>query len=222
MTDSKAVQPTQEIFAAFEKWIAQRPKLDYRNYGEESSYRQELRDISAQRRRAKKALAEAQTYPFNAAAMQDALLHSFSGRLKWDGTKFSYCTGQYWPTEYRQAAAIVLEAYCNSVRPKILPVLGSIHTIRDIKAASKAAGFHFFDRDTMSFFKCRIYPELFPTADRVLFITSEQCDPEDPRLYTLRAFALLDGSVSTVGKFQAYVTKEDAISAAIECQKAGE
>ena len=35
---------------------------------------------------------------------------AFSGRLSWDGASLSYCTGQYYPTEYRLAAAAVLRA----------------------------------------------------------------------------------------------------------------
>jgi hypothetical protein len=37
-----------------------------------------------------------------------AFPRAFSGRLSWDGAKLDYCTGQYWPTEYRAAACAVL------------------------------------------------------------------------------------------------------------------
>jgi hypothetical protein len=47
----------------------------------------------------------------------EAAKHSFSGRLSitpdGDGFKVDYCTGQYWPTEYRRATAAVLSSACH-------------------------------------------------------------------------------------------------------------
>src|SRR6185437_12437729 len=139
MPDTK-ITPDASILDAFKKWINQDPGLARRDYGDIrepgsfKAYREELRSIQKDGTRARKALKEARAYPFNGEAMKEALNHAFSGRLSWvtgepgaecgcnedDPRKphFEYTTGQYWPTEYRAAAATVLESYCHAVRPK--------------------------------------------------------------------------------------------------------
>lgn len=96
------------ILSALRAWIVQRPGFEPRNYTPES-YRADCRRVARQRRDAVELLnfvepRDAITSPMLARAFRDA----FSGRLSWDGVRLSYCTGQYWPTEYRAAACAVL------------------------------------------------------------------------------------------------------------------
>lgn len=87
-------------------------------------------------------------------------------------------------------------------------------TIAGVKRANKASGHFWFEPDTMRFFRCRVETELF--AGR-FFVSSEQQPASmdgttHPRLYTIRK-ANADGSIDTVGDFQAYRTKAQAVKA---------
>lgn len=87
-------------------------------------------------------------------------------------------------------------------------------TIQEIKAANKAAEQHFFDEDTMRFFRSRVESGVIGGR---YFITSEQFVGSDeiaqPRRYTIRV-ARENGHVDTVGEFQEYGTKGLAVRAA--------
>lgn len=104
------------IIAALYTWIKQRPRLDYGNYA--SSYRDkegraayfaESRAIAQNLRHARALLRAVDNKPgITAADLAESFRRAFSGRLTWDGARLDYCTGQYWPTEYRAAACAVL------------------------------------------------------------------------------------------------------------------
>ena len=103
----------EQILDALDAWIRQRPGLDFGNYGNVASYRQESRRITRQKHDAETLLRavrwrESITADMLAAAFRDA----FSGRLtltEKDGKAcLDYCAGQYFPTEYRAAACAVL------------------------------------------------------------------------------------------------------------------
>jgi len=109
----------QQILEALRKWINQRPGLEFANYGDRKSYRQELRSITRDRADALQ-LMQAVSWcdSITAENMIDSF-RAFSGRLQVrevvpasvDGgpyAELSYCTGQYWPSEYRKAACAVL------------------------------------------------------------------------------------------------------------------
>ena len=83
-------------------------------------------------------------------------------------------------------------------------------TIQSIKDANKAAGYHFFDADTMRFFDSRI---LGGVVGDGYFITSERDDYDSPRMYTVR-HANADGSIDTIGEFQEHKTAHAARKAA--------
>jgi hypothetical protein len=110
-----------ELFLLFSDFIERRPNLDYVNYGDIKSYRAEQRNITAQLHRARKALINfARLVALNNGKLNPEYLQrafsAFSGRLslaKDKNGKFylDYCVGQYRPTEYRLASAVVLEAY---------------------------------------------------------------------------------------------------------------
>ena len=70
-------------------------------------------------------------------------------------------------------------------------------------------GHHFFDADTMRFFKSRIESVLIKNR---LFVTSDK-NEDNPRLYTIR-YVKKAGQVETLGDFQAYTTKKEAIQTA--------
>ena len=110
----------QQILEALRKWINQRPMLDFANYGDWKLYRSELRSITRDRADALQ-LMQAVSWrdSITAADLVAAFPRAFSGRLELSKesvekpgfpvhARLSYCTGQYWPTEYRKAAAAVL------------------------------------------------------------------------------------------------------------------
>lgn len=87
-------------------------------------------------------------------------------------------------------------------------------SMTQVKEAQRRAGFHFFERDTMSFFRSRVES---PLIGGRLFVTSEQFvdsrGNKADRRYTIREVQE-DASIDTVGKFQEYDTKRQAIAAA--------
>ena len=122
----------QAICEALRVWINQRPGLEYGNYGSVTSYRAEVRSIGRDLQHARELLRAVElrdSITGDDLAAAAAFPHAYSGRLscqvfepgkvyKSDGcmessydkltVKLDYCTGQYWPTEYRKAACAVL------------------------------------------------------------------------------------------------------------------
>jgi hypothetical protein len=96
-----------------------------------------------------------------------------------------------------------------------------LRTLDDIKARNAAAGYYFFDRDTMSAFKSRCSETVYPLDDgECLFVTSERNSGytsygayDFGRLYTVR-LARTDGSIDTMGDFQEYKSRNGAHNAA--------
>lgn len=81
-------------------------------------------------------------------------------------------------------------------------------TIEQITAANAAIGRHFFEPSDMRCYRVRVSPTVYGGK---YFITSEQFD-DAPRLYTVR-MANPTGSISTVGEFQQYATRAQAVAA---------
>lgn len=100
------------IIAALRKWIAQRPGLEFGNYGDVSSYRAEVRSIGKDLQHARAMV--------NYVAWHDSITAEMildaakSGRLsikvEGDKVRIDYVTGQYWPTEYRRAVCRLLSS----------------------------------------------------------------------------------------------------------------
>ncbi len=84
----------------------------------------------------------------------------------------------------------------------------SYANLRDVVRANDEAGQHWFDADTMAFFKSRLESDLI---DGRYFITSEH-GPYGPRAYSIR-MADEDAHIQTIGEFMGYATKTDAIHA---------
>lgn len=113
------MKPTkEELLEALTKFARQRPGLEFGNYGNVKAYRAELRSIT--RSLADYNVLVAAVYSKTSITAEDLLkaTSAYSGRLqfKQDGFKHDgsvhvdYTTGQYWPTEYRNAACAVLAA----------------------------------------------------------------------------------------------------------------
>ena len=116
----------ETVVELLDKFNRQRPGLEYGNYGDPVSYRAELRGIARDKREADRLLcAVAQSQGMPVETLMEGF-RAFSGRLKIerapeggdknsrrnsvDGWQLDYCTGQYFPTEYRRAVAAVLAA----------------------------------------------------------------------------------------------------------------
>ena len=105
-------KPTKEqILTLLADWIKQRPGLEYCCYGNLSAYRSEMRSITRDRHDAEILLRAVALSSLTRDELIDSF-RAFSGRLQLverNGSwKLDYCTGQYWPTEYRKAACAVL------------------------------------------------------------------------------------------------------------------
>lgn len=116
---TKTMEPRKEaICNALAAWIRQRPGLEFANYGDATSYRAEQRSIARDKRQALELLRVVSAHDgITADDLMRAARSAYSGRLMIklrDGHGrdcapwIEYCTGQYWPTEYRRAACAVL------------------------------------------------------------------------------------------------------------------
>jgi hypothetical protein len=100
----------QTIIDALRAFAAQRPGLEYGNYGNAAIYRAEARRIAADGAHAQTLLAAVESLDgITAQDILDAARDAFRGRLSIDADgRIDYRTGQYWPTEYRRAVCAVL------------------------------------------------------------------------------------------------------------------
>lgn len=76
----------------------------------------------------------------------------------------------------------------------------------EVRFLNAEAGFHFFDKSTMRFFKSRVESAL---SKRNLFITSEQAQG-CARRYTVRQYIPSTGDIKTVFGFQRFPDKSSA------------
>ena len=80
----------------------------------------------------------------------------------------------------------------------------TFYDIDQIKAANKAKGHHFFDRDTMRFFRGRVTDNVYPIQnDGALFVHSIHNPDLGPRQYRV-AWCRADGSVDSVDDDRAF------------------
>jgi hypothetical protein len=110
-----------QILEALQHWINQRPGLEFGNYGDVKAYRSEMRRITRQKHEAQRLLDWVRWHESIGVDQLKTAFRAYSGRLtlhstedstsahtRAQGCRLEYCTGQYWPTEYRAAAAAVL------------------------------------------------------------------------------------------------------------------
>ena len=104
----------QTLITALQAFIAQRAGLEFASYGNVRAYRAEQRSVTKDRHQAEELLrAVSARDGVTADAILSAAARAFSGRLTIRETapgvfSLSYCTGQYFPTEYRRAVCSVL------------------------------------------------------------------------------------------------------------------
>lgn len=215
-------------------FAAQNSGIDPRNYFDPGydqggsgrrAYKQEARSISKAWREFKDALTIAGSEGVTDADVIAEAPHAYSGRLEWrepgksyamndSGEKttvlahWSYCTGQYFPTEYRAAARVLLEVAIRRVRQARPPETQKVQTIAELKELNKRNGGCWFDKSSMAFFGSRVESAIIRGC---YFVSSEQ-PPHGPRKYSVRSFDT-EGGVDTVGEFCGYDTKRDALAA---------
>jgi len=84
----------------------------------------------------------------------------------------------------------------------------SYDNLNAVVKANDEVGHHWFETDTMEFFKTKLETDLI---DGRYFITSER-GPHFPRAFSIR-MADEDAHIQTIGDFMAYETLEDAKTA---------
>lgn len=91
-----------ELIESLRQFAEQRPGLEFGNYADTASYRAESRRITRQLADAKRMLLAVER--MDSIGADDILAH-LRGRLTWDTARgeLDYCTGQYFPVEYRAA-----------------------------------------------------------------------------------------------------------------------
>jgi hypothetical protein len=112
------------ILAALRKFVGQRPGLDFANYGDAAAYRAESRSITRDLNHAKTLLRKVETA--SGISGLNLIEATRGSRLKivetLTGHKVEYCTGQYFPTEYRRAvAAVCAGALWDYIRETSMP-----------------------------------------------------------------------------------------------------
>lgn len=206
------------------------------------AYKDEVRAISADLRRFREALKIAAAEGVTDADVIAEAPHAFSGRLEWKSHKakhyrqtdpskyggthkggtvvseidvwgWEYCTGQYFPTEYRKAAATLLEYAIRRVRQARPPETADrITTIAQLKALNERNGGCWFGRSEMRFFGTSIESgiirnEYFITRDKRGFAESAGYG------YTIRHFDNEGNIKRNVGELAEYDSKCEALNA---------
>lgn len=104
----------QKILEALSKFSCQRAGLEFGNYGNIKSFRSEQRSITRDLHDVRR-LMSAVTWRDSITAddIIEASRSAYSGRLTIEENeageiRIEYCTGQYFPTEYRKAICAVL------------------------------------------------------------------------------------------------------------------
>jgi hypothetical protein len=113
------------------KFVDQRPGLEFCNYGNLRAFRAEQRVVSRQKREFYKLLAGLVAVSENPDVQLFAA--GASGRLTWDTkeSRWEYCTGQYFSTEFRAAACrIVADAIWSALRAQYHHAPGSGDAMR--------------------------------------------------------------------------------------------
>ena len=107
-----------------------------------------------------------------------------------------------------------------------VPEYGTHQDIDELVSLVKRSGSHFFDPDTMRFFRSRVDHWTFAGPDGWYFVTSEQHNHSrgtEPRKYTVRRLCIADNDISLdeLEAFQHYPTLTRARMAARNAAKTG-
>jgi hypothetical protein len=105
---TQSLNQKEIMLNALAAFIRQRPGLEFGNYGDRKSYAAELREITKTRHEAFELLA----FVGRSSITAENLLANSRHRLNWnqEEDRWEYTTGQYFPTEYRRAACLLLMA----------------------------------------------------------------------------------------------------------------
>lgn len=102
----------QMMVTALYKFISQRSGIEYANYGERDSFMGDYRPILKHGKHARQLLRFVERCDSITAEDLQKATGAYSGRLQFvekpEGVSVDYTTGQYFPTEYRNAACAVL------------------------------------------------------------------------------------------------------------------
>lgn len=100
--------------ASLHSFASQRPGLDFANYGDLRTYRAECRAITRDLHDFRTLARFVEMSGISSEELVAASKSAYCGRLSFvereDKVGVDYCTGQYFPTEYRRAACAVLAA----------------------------------------------------------------------------------------------------------------
>ena len=102
-----------DLIETLRAFAAQRPGLEWANYGDAASYRAESRDITRDLNHARQLLRAVEWRDsITAEDILSAARGAYSGRLSIREGKegkpvIDYCAGQYFPKEYRKAVCAV-------------------------------------------------------------------------------------------------------------------
>lgn len=123
MSETVTTMNKQAMVNALYKFINQRSGIEYANYGERESFMGDYRPILKHGRHARQLLRFVERCDSITAEMLLEASSAYSGRLQFvergDKVGIDYTTGQYFPTEYRNAACAVLaQAIWNWFRDK--------------------------------------------------------------------------------------------------------
>lgn len=115
-----------KILDALRSFAAQRPGLEFGNYGDRTAYLGEMRSITKDLHHARELLRAVDLSSITGDELAAAFKHAYSGRLTATPVAtretacrlcptvshytLEYCTGQYFPTEYRKAVCAVAAA----------------------------------------------------------------------------------------------------------------
>jgi hypothetical protein len=93
-----------QLLHALRAFIAQRPGIEPGNYGSWADYRQESREVTEDRHHAEIMLRHCELSGITA----EQILAQARYRMTIENGRIDYCTGQYFPTEYRKAVCRLL------------------------------------------------------------------------------------------------------------------
>lgn len=77
------------------------------------------------------------------------------------------------------------------------------YTIDSIRSEMSASGSHWWDIDSMRFFRTRVGEQVYQGENGIYFVTSER-GPTDPRAYSVRQYDPATKQIETIGEFNAY------------------
>lgn len=97
-----------------------------------------------------------------------------------------------------------------------VPEYGRTLQASELRELCTRSGSHFFDRDTMRYFRSRMDGFTFAAPDGWYFVTSEQQDDHHARAYTVRFLTIKHGDLNLyeLNGFEAYATLQRARTAA--------